>query len=67
MSDQPIPMLHPGAVLGAIAARSCETFTTGPGSCFRNGRVVLSRYGADSVCDPCLAWAAIHRDDDVPF
>lgn len=53
-----------GAAL--LAARSCETFTTGPGACTRDGsgRYAYARYGADLWCAPCVMWAALNR---VPF
>lgn len=64
MSARPeVPRLDPKQVLAALAARSCETFTTGPGSCFRAGRVILSAQGCDAVCDGCLAYAAINREE----
>lgn len=44
-----------------LAARSCETFTSGPGSCTRYpGRFAYARDGASSWCNPCVAWAAVN-------
>lgn len=53
------PALDAAAALAAIAARGCESFTTGHGSCFRNGRSPLARFGAELACAGCIAWAAL--------
>lgn len=52
--------------LQVIAARSCERFTTGPGSCLRNDRVLPSEDSGGTVyeqCYPCVAWEALHGDE----
>lgn len=57
------PRLDPGLALNLIAWRhggECESFTTGIGSCFKNGRHAVSLTGtADEACAPCLAFAAL--------
>jgi hypothetical protein len=58
-SDRGVPELSPLSVLAAIASYGCQkTSSSGPGACFRNGKVPFARYEADAVCDGCLAWAA---------
>lgn len=42
---------------------SCETFTTGIGSCYKNGRFADAKYGADMACDSCIAHRALFHDD----
>jgi hypothetical protein len=41
--------------------RRCETFTTGIGSCFRNGRTVDAEYTAYRCCASCIAHDALDR------
>ncbi len=42
------------------AARSCETYTRGPGSCTTNGSgYAYSEYDGHRWCAPCLMWAAL--------
>jgi hypothetical protein len=41
----------------------CENFTTGIGSCYKNGRAADARDGADMVCDSCIAYRALFSDD----
>ena len=43
------------AGLELIRGDHCESFTTGLGSCFRNGRTPDAIYGADRCCLPCIA------------
>lgn len=54
-----VPPLDQSLALRVIARHACETFTTGPGSCFRNGRNPIARFGADVACHACIAWAAL--------
>lgn len=42
-----------------LTSRGCETYTTGLGSCWRNGRLPFATFSADAVCAPCLAWAVV--------
>lgn len=52
--------LDPSMALTVIAGRGCESFTTGIGSCLKNGRHLISLTGtADQACSPCVAWAAL--------
>lgn len=51
--------LHLEGALRVIAARGCQNFTTGLGSCFRNGRTADAEYGADQACEGCIAHAAL--------
>lgn len=37
----------------------CQSFTTGIGSCYTNGKVERAEYGADQVCDACITQAAL--------
>lgn len=47
-------------VAAYVAAGSCETYTTGPGSCTTHGvRYAYSPYECDRWCTPCLMWAAL--------
>lgn len=39
----------------------CENFTSGIGSCFRNGRTVDAQYTADRCCNSCIAHDALER------
>ena len=57
--------LTPQLALVLIAGNHCHTFTTGLGSCFKDGtgRTVAAQYGADAVCDACIAWAALLHSD----
>ena len=43
------------------AGGSCENYTSGPLSCFTNGRVIGAKYGGDAVCDQCIANKAIRK------
>lgn len=58
----PRPNFTPTRALEVIAAGSCETYTSGAGSCWRNGRGFpdVRQEGATSACYPCVAWAALH-------
>lgn len=60
MTGQPLERYR--AVLEAIAAAACESFTSGPLSCYRSGRTEDARYLADRVCDPCRAYRALNPD-----
>lgn len=54
--------LTPSVACAVIASRDCESFTTGLGSCFTNGRDPLATQGVDLACAPCVAWMALrHR------
>lgn len=39
----------------------CENFTSGIGSCFRDGRTVDAEDGADRCCHSCIAHDALER------
>jgi len=43
------------ASLQKLAARGCENFTTGVGSCYQNGRHETAEYLADRCCSACVA------------
>lgn len=43
------------AALRLIAGTKCNNFTTGLGSCFRNGRSAWAYYGAEAACSACIA------------
>ena len=45
--------------LGDIAG-PCSNYT-GPTWCLENGRVIGHKYGAEAVCDQCIANRAIHK------
>lgn len=47
--------------LRLIAGKSCSNFTTGPGSCLKQGRRRNAKYSAERWCDACIAWEAIQR------
>lgn len=42
---------------------SCESFTTGIGSCYKNGRAADAKYGEDQACDACIAYRALFSLD----
>jgi hypothetical protein len=46
-------------------ANSCQSYTTGLGSCFRNGRSLDAKWGADKVCDCCIAAAALQKAQSI--
>lgn len=41
------------------ACGRCENSTSGIGSCYTNGRKADAMYGADQVCDACIAHRAL--------
>lgn len=43
----------------------CENFTSGIGSCFRDGRTVDAANGADRCCDSCIAHDALDRINNL--
>lgn len=45
-----------------IRRDGCENFTSGLGSCFRNGRTPDAQYGADRCCAPCVADTALRAE-----
>jgi hypothetical protein len=47
--------------LQSIDTGGCENFTTGYGSCVKDGRTPDADYTADKVCDSCIAHAAIAK------
>ena len=49
-----------GLMLGLRKTCGCgENYTTGIGSCYRNNRSAEAMYGADHVCDACIAYRAL--------
>ncbi len=58
--------LTPELALRLIAGFACSVSTSGPGSWLKpgSGRRVGAPYGADAVCDQCLAWAALREYED---
>ena len=44
----------------------CEHFTSGIGSCFRNGRTPEAFYGAERCCNSCIAHLALHPIGSAP-
>ncbi len=38
----------------------CESFTSGVGSCYRNGRLADAEYTADRWCDACIAYFGLY-------
>lgn len=53
-------------VLAFLRGATCTNFTTGLGSCFRNGRSPDAQYGAVECCVPCIADAALARIAAAP-
>jgi len=47
--------------LQLIRGQHCESFTSGLGSCFRNGRTPDAEFGADRCCKACIADAALSK------
>lgn len=41
--------------------RECESFTSGIGSCFRSGRLLRAKYGAEQACASCIAYDALDK------
>ena len=48
------------SALRLIAARGCENYTAG--NCYTAGRTETATYGADQVCAPCIARAALDAE-----
>ena len=46
------------------ACGACENSTSGIGSCYRNQRTAEATYGADQVCDACIAHRALFGRSD---
>lgn len=44
-----------------ISVQDCENFTSGLFSCFKDGRTVNAQYGADKVCNSCIAEKALNE------
>lgn len=42
---------------------SCETSTSGIGSCYKDGRKADAKYGEDQACDACIAYRALFTVD----
>lgn len=48
--------------LRVIRGKGCHNVTTpGHGHCFRFGRTIGAKYGADRACDACIADRALNR------
>lgn len=45
--------------LRVIRGNACSNNTTGLGSCFRFGRTIGAKYGAERACDACIADRAL--------
>lgn len=48
-------LYDPVDALRIIAARDCENYTTGLGSCYENGRTPDAKFGAERCCTACIA------------
>ena len=46
--------MTPALLMFILLERGCETFTSGD-DCIKSGRYPLAKYGADQMCDPCMA------------
>lgn len=53
------------ALLHIAPEMECENFTSGVGSCFRNGRTVNATFGADRCCNSCIAHDAFGRINNL--
>ena len=51
-----------GLRMAILLERGCETFTSGD-DCIRAGRHPLAKYGADQMCDPCMAKLATESEE----
>lgn len=40
---------------------TCANYTSGIGSCFRQGRKARAEFGADTACEQCIAERALRR------
>lgn len=49
------------AALRVISAYGCSNYTSGIGSCLKNGRIVDADFGAYSCCDACTAFDALQK------
>jgi hypothetical protein len=63
----PLPEIMQQALILILrkTSGSCENFTTGIGSCYKNGRLADAKYGADQVCDSCIAHRALFVDSTL--
>jgi hypothetical protein len=50
-------------ILEKIAQQGCESYTSG--DCWENDRIPFHKDGAERVCNPCLAKAALERSQAV--
>jgi hypothetical protein len=53
------PLRRLARVLLKRSGGRCENFTRLAGECFKSGRRVLAKYGAEQACPACLAHRAL--------
>lgn len=62
MTDSIAVRLTPAVLVAIIADSGCLNFTA-PSDCIRSGRHPLAKYGADQMCEGCMAKLAQQSDD----
>lgn len=62
MTDRIEVRMTPGLLMFILLERGCEKFT-GESDCVNSGRHPLAKYGADQMCDPCMAKLAQQSEE----